>query len=149
MFAPLAQRVAESPSTAFFGAQQPPDDDATTGWLRDKFTSAAGATAAWGPAYASAPVKAAIVTAAAPASTARPLVRRFTLSLPHVCKPFQRLTRTIESVQCADPDAVPPAFRRAHKRAFSGITTHANSPYTGINGSGTIGSPFSCGSAGR
>ena len=76
----LAHRVAELPSTAFFAAQHAPSEEETTGWLRDRLTSAAGAAAGCAePAYAMAPVSAAIVTAAAPASTVSHFVRRFTL----------------------------------------------------------------------
>jgi hypothetical protein len=46
----LAQRVPLLPSTAFFGAQQLPEDDAVTGLLRDSSSSAIGPTAAFGVA---------------------------------------------------------------------------------------------------
>jgi len=41
----LAHRVAALPSTAFGGAQQPPDEDTTVGSFRDSRTGASAVTA--------------------------------------------------------------------------------------------------------
>src|SRR2546430_3680414 len=97
MPAALAQRVAVLPSTAFGAGQHPPDDDAVTGLFRDSSCSAAGA-AVWA-APANAAVSSTTVTVAPPARMASALPRIF-MNLPPLCKPFRRVTRTIEIAQC-------------------------------------------------
>lgn len=59
MFAALAHRVVVLPSTALAGWQQPPDDEATTGFPCDSNVSAAEAGAAAKVAATSAAVTAA------------------------------------------------------------------------------------------
>src|SRR5438270_277265 len=75
MFAALAQRVDVLPSSTFFAGQHPPDDDAVAALLRDSRVSAPGCTAA----LPIAPPSPAPASNTAPASTAKPFVRAFTL----------------------------------------------------------------------
>jgi hypothetical protein len=128
--------VAELPSTAFFAAQQVPDDDAVTGWFRDSRTSAAATPARPSAALAIAAVNPTAATTVAHVTRATPRLRHLIRS-SKVRKGFHRFARMDRWLNALPdspgrprpPDPAVPAAARACFPSAAGTSapaTHAS-----------------------